>query len=136
MLIDILSQLRWKWLPAVLLSVIVGTSPVFAAENKGAVSGEANFNSKCARCHGTNGKGNGFQALALFFMFKMPDLTDSAYMQTRSDDVLFRAIKQGSKGGMPAFGLKLSEPEIKNMVVHIRSFTKTSGPAKSAGAAH
>lgn len=62
--------------------------------------------------------------MALFFMFKVPNMADPAYMQTRSDDVLFRTIKQG-KASMPSFGLKLTDSEIKELVVYIRSFTKT-----------
>ncbi|KAB2959592.1 MAG: cytochrome c [Candidatus Methylomirabilis oxygeniifera] len=102
---------------------VVGASSASGAETKSAVSGQSNFESKCSRCHGTSGKGNGFQALALFFMFRVPDLTNSAFMQTRSDDALFRSIKQGSKGGMPAYGLKFSESEIKDLVVYVRGFT-------------
>lgn len=120
-----LSRLRCQWLCVMVMLFVVGASSAFGAETKSAVSGQSNFESKCSRCHGTGGKGNGFQAMALFFMFKVPDLTDPAYMQARSDDTLFRAIKQGSKGGMPAYGLKLSEPEIKDIVVYVRSFVKT-----------
>lgn len=120
-----LSRLYSPWLLVVLMLLVVEAAPAFGAETKGSASGQSNYNARCTRCHGGSGKGNGMQALALFFMFKMPDLTDSAYMQARSDEVLFRSIKQGSKGGMPAFGLKLSESEIKDLVVYIRSFTKT-----------
>lgn len=130
-----LSRLYCQWLLLVMVLLIVGAAPVFGAETKGAASGQSNFETKCARCHGASGKGNGFQSIALFFMFKTPDLTDSAYMQTRSDEVLFRGIKQGNKA-MPAFGLKLSDPEIKDLVVYIRSLTKAPGPVKQVGATH
>jgi mono/diheme cytochrome c family protein len=130
-----LSRLCCQWLLLIML-LIVGAAPVFGAETKGAASGQSNFEAKCARCHGATGKGNGFQALALFFMFRMPDLTDPAYMQARSDDTLFRSIKRGARGGMPAYGLKLSESEIKDLVVYVRSFTKAPGSLKQAGAAH
>ncbi|VUZ86037.1 cytochrome C [Candidatus Methylomirabilis lanthanidiphila] len=126
MRVCVLYRLCCQWLLVVMMLLIVEAAPVFGAETKGAASGQSNFEARCARCHGATGKGNGFQALALFFMFKMPDLTDLAYMQARSDDALFRSIKQGSKGGMPAYKLKLSEPEIKDLVVYIRSFTRTS----------
>lgn len=117
-----LTRLRGWWLGVMIMLVVMGTSSALSAETKSTPSGQSNFESRCARCHGASGKGNGFQALALFFMFKMPDLTDPAFMQTRSDDALFRAIKQGSKGGMPAFGLKFSEPEIKDLVIYVRGF--------------
>lgn len=131
-----LSRFRCQWLYAMVMLFVVGTSSAFGAETKEVVSGQSNYNAKCTRCHGVSGKGNGLQALVLFFMLKMVDFTDPTYMQTRSDEDLFRAIKQGSKAGMPAFGLKLSEPEIKDLVVYIRSFTKAPEPVKSAGAAH
>ncbi|MBI2884414.1 MAG: cytochrome c [Candidatus Methylomirabilis oxyfera] len=114
--------------------VIVGTSPAFGAESQGAASAQSNYNTKCARCHGESGKGNGMQARMLFFMMKMPDLADSAYMQTRSDDALFQIIKAGGKAGMPAFGLKLTDPEMRELVAYIRGFSKTSGSPKPASA--
>lgn len=134
MLTLILSRLRCQWLLAVSMLVIVATSPAFGAESQGAASAQSNYGTKCARCHGESGKGNGMQARMLFFMMKMPNMADSAYMQTRSDDVLFQVIKVG-KAGMPAFGLQLTDPEIKDLVAYIRSFTKAPGPQKPASAA-
>lgn len=131
-----LPRLCCQWLLVVMMLLIVEAAPVFGAETKEAASGQSIYNAKCTRCHGASGNGNGLQALALFFMLSMPDLTDSAYMQTRSDEVLFRSIKQGSKGGMPAFGLKLADPEIKSLVAYIRSFTTASGLVKPASVAH
>lgn len=118
-----LPQFRCRWLGTMVMLVVVGASSAFAAEPKSVVSGQASFNSQCARCHGSSGKGNGLQAKALFLFFKVPDLTDPAYMRTRSDEDLFRSIKQGNNA-MPSFGLRLSEPEIKDLVVYIRSLTK------------
>ncbi|WP_337291349.1 cytochrome c [Candidatus Methylomirabilis sp.] len=134
MLTLILFRLRCQWLLAVLMLVIVGTSPAFGAESLGAPSVQSNYETNCVRCHGESGKGNGMQAKMLFFMMKMPNLADSAYMQTRSDDALFQTIKAGGKSGMPSFGLKLTDPEIKGLVAYIRGFTKASGSAKPAGA--
>lgn len=135
MLTLILSRLRCQWLLAVSMLVIVGASPAFSAESQGAASAQSKYDATCARCHGAGGKGNGMQAKMLFFMMKMPDMADSAYMQTRSDNVLFQSIKAGGKAGMPAFGLKLTDSEIKDMVVYIRSFTKAPAPPKPVGAA-
>lgn len=75
------------------------------------------------------------QARMLFFMMKVPNLADPAYMQMRSDDVLFQVIKVGGKAGMPAYGLKLTDPEITDLVAYIRSFSKAPGPQKPASAA-
>jgi mono/diheme cytochrome c family protein len=114
--------------------VIVGTSSAFGAESQGRASAQSNYDANCSRCHGESGKGNGMQAKMLFFMMKMPNLADSAYMQMRSDDVLFQVIKAGGKAGMPAFGLKLTDPEIKDLVAYIRGFSKAPGPQKPATA--
>ncbi len=135
MLTLILSRLRCQWLVAVSMLIIVGTSPAFGAEGQGRASAQSNYEANCVRCHGENGKGNGMQAKMLFFMMKVPNLADPAYMQTRSDDVLFQVIKVGGKAGMPAYGLKLTDPEIKDLVAYIRSFSKAPGPQKPASAA-
>lgn len=135
MLTVILSRLRYQWLLAVSMLVIVGTSPAFGAEGQGRASAQSNYEANCARCHGETGKGNGMQARMLFFMMKVPNLADPAYMQMRSDDVLFQVIKVGGKAGMPAYGLKLTDPEITDLVAYIRSFSKAPGPQKPASAA-
>jgi mono/diheme cytochrome c family protein len=130
----ILSRLRCQWLVAVSMLIIVGTSPAFGAEGQNRASAQSNYDANCVRCHGENGKGNGMQARMLFFMMKMPNLADPAYMQMRSDDALFQVIKVGGKAGMPAYGLKLTDPEIKDLVAYIRSFSKAPGPQKPASA--
>lgn len=128
-----LSRFRYQWLLVVLMLLGVGTSSAFGAESPGATSVQAIYDKKCARCHGATGKGNGAQARMVFWM-KMPDMSDAATMQTRSDEVLFRAIKQGGKAGMPGFGLELSESDITGLVAYVRGFSKTSGSPKPAGA--
>jgi mono/diheme cytochrome c family protein len=116
------------------LLFVVETSPAFGAGSEGAAaSARSTYDAKCASCHGASGKGDGWQS-KLFWM-KTPNLTESAYMQTRSDDALFQMIKAGGNKGMPAFGLELTEPQIKDLVIYIRTFTKTPGPPKPAGAA-
>ena len=132
---DVLFRLRYQWLLAVLLLLGVGTSPAFGAANeKTPASAQSIYEEKCALCHGVSGKGDGWQAKMVFWM-KMPNLTDPAYMQTRSNDALFQTIKAGGKTGMPAYGLKLTEPQMKELVTFVRGFTKASGPAKPASAA-
>ncbi|MDE2484443.1 MAG: cytochrome c [candidate division NC10 bacterium] len=112
----------------------MGAAPALGAGNEGAAaSARSTYDAKCALCHGASGKGDGWQAK--IFWMKTPNLTDSAYMQTRSDDALFQMIKAGGNKGMPAFGLELTEPQIKDLVTYIRSFTKTPGLPKPAGAA-
>jgi mono/diheme cytochrome c family protein len=116
-----------------LIVLAVEAPPAFGAESKGTTSVQSKYEARCVRCHGVSGKGNGTQAKMVFWM-KMPNFTDSAYMQTRSDDVLFQKIKAGGQGGMPAYTLEFSDSDIKDMVAYIRNFSKAPGPAKPAGA--
>ena len=86
-------------------------------------SGPSNYQSHCASCHGTGGKGDGWTAW--LYRLKMRDLTDAAYMQVLPDDYIFQIIKHGGaslgKPGMPSWGQELDDREIWDLVVHIRS---------------
>lgn len=109
-----------------------GRGVAFAA---GAGSGprgtvQSTFQSECASCHGANGKGGGWTAW--LFRLKMRDLTDAAYMRTVSDDYLFQIIKQGGdmlgKPGMPSWGQKLTDREIRDLVAYVRSLSPPRPP--------
>jgi mono/diheme cytochrome c family protein len=130
----ILSRFRYQWLFVVLMLLAVEAIPASGAETKTGASPQSIYETKCARCHGVSGKGNGMQAKMVFWM-KMPDLTDSAYMHTRSDEALFQIIRGGGKTGMPAFGLQMTDREMKDLVGYVRSFTKGPEPPKPLGAA-
>jgi cytochrome c6 len=75
---------------------------------------EATYKSKCAPCHGADGKGK--EAL------KTPDFA-SATVQGRNDAELTTVITDG-KGKMPAFGKSLKPDQVKDLVAYIRSFVK------------
>lgn len=68
---------------------------------------------KCVTCHGPDGKGK-VKGAANF--------TDAAWQQKETDASLTEAIKKGNPPKMPAFEKKLSEEEIKALVVYIRAF--------------
>ena len=76
---------------------------------------------RCATCHGANGRGSW---RATIFFIRPGDLTDREAMSRLSDDYLFGLIKNGGatigKPGMPAFGYHLTEPEIRSLVAHVR----------------
>ena len=135
MLTDVLTRLRYQWFLVVLLLLVVGASPASGAGSEGMARARSTYDAKCVSCHGASGKGDGWQAKLAWLFMKMTNLSDPAYMQTRSDDSLAQIIKAGGKSGMPAYGLELTEPKIKDLVVYIRSFTKTTGPTKPVGAA-
>jgi ABC-type lipoprotein export system ATPase subunit/mono/diheme cytochrome c family protein len=76
---------------------------------------------RCATCHGANGRGSW---RATIFFIRPGDLTDREAMSRLSDDYLFGLIKNGGatigKPGMPAFGYHLTDPEISALVAHVR----------------
>jgi len=132
---DVLFQFRYHWLLAVLLLLVVGVSPAFSAGNEGAVSSaRATWEEKCVACHGASGKGDGWRTKPMFWM-KTPNFTDAAYMQKRSDDALLQVLKAGGPTGMPAYGLKMSDPELKELVAFVKGFYSAPEPAKPAAKA-
>ena len=83
------------------------------------------FNRNCARCHGADGRGD----TPLGHLYKAPDFTDPDWWKQNagiSNTKTLRSIVTRGKGGMPAFGKKLSSAEIKLLVTRVRSFKKTN----------
>ena len=81
----------------------------------------------CAVCHGQAGKGDGPGAAVL--RQSMPDFTDGAAMQKVGDAFLAEIIKKGGSqfgrsNAMPAWGMKLSDAEIRSLVAYIRSLAR------------
>ncbi len=90
------------------------------------------YDAHCAVCHGSTGKGDGPGATVLRQV--MPDFTNSAAMGAASDRFLFEIIKKGSSqfgrsNAMPSWGMRLSDEQIRALVVYIRSLA----PGTSAG---
>lgn len=73
----------------------------------------ATYKSKCAMCHGADGKGGkmGTRDFA------------SAEVKAESDAQLAEVITKG-KGKMPSYDGKLKEGEIKDLVAYIRGLAK------------
>lgn len=83
------------------------------------------YNRNCARCHAADGSSD----TPLGHLYKAPDFTDvewwkknSSISSTRS----LRSIVTRGKAGMPAFGKKLTGPEINLLIGRVRSFRKSS----------
>lgn len=72
------------------------------------------FKSKCAMCHGPDGKG------------KMAGTKDlgSADVQKLSDADLAATITNGKPPKMPAYKGKLTDDQIKSLVAYVRTFKK------------
>ncbi len=77
----------------------------------------------CSQCHGVKGKGDGINAK--FLTVPPRNHTKAAYLETRTNEQLFEAIKFGglSVGRapcMPAWGHTLAEDTIHSLVRYIR----------------
>jgi cytochrome c oxidase cbb3-type subunit III len=77
----------------------------------------------CAQCHGVHGKGDGINSK--FLTVPPRNHTKASYLETRTDEQFFEAIKFGglSVGRapcMPAWGNTLSDSTIHELVRYIR----------------
>ena len=91
-----------------------------AVEKKEAARPSALFKEKCARCHGGDGRGQ----TVIGRMVGAPDFTDEGWWDEEKDERRFaRSIAEG-KGEMPAFGRKLTRPEIRALAAHVKTFRK------------
>jgi mono/diheme cytochrome c family protein len=83
------------------------------------------FKANCARCHGARGDGGGDEAAAQ--PVPPTNLTDAAYMATRSDGQLYWQILMGGEPRcqMPAYGpgsdKSWNEEKIWGMVAFVRT---------------
>ena len=81
-------------------------------------SGAALFKSKCASCHGADGKGDTTVGKAL----KLRDLgSDDVQKQT---DAELTDITTNGKNKMPAYKGKLTDDQIKQLVAFMRTLKK------------
>lgn len=78
------------------------------------------FKGKCARCHGPDGRGQ----TVLGDMLDVPDFTNGKWWKDHSKpEALVKSITNGN-GDMPAFGKKLTKPEIALLASYVRQFNK------------
>jgi len=95
-----------------LLAAITGTT-AFAQG-----SGADNYKAKCAMCHGADGLASGPAGKAM----QVPPFNSPAIIKA-SDADLIAATKNG-KGKMTGFAGKLTDAQIKDVVVYIRTLQK------------
>ncbi|MGC2324144.1 MAG: cytochrome c [Terriglobales bacterium] len=93
----------------VLLGMLALPLASFAADDAADV-----YKSKCAMCHGPDGKG------------KMAGTKDlgSADVQKMSDADLTATLTNGKPPKMPAYKGKLTDDQIKSLVKYVRAFKK------------
>lgn len=99
-----------------LLAAVLTAAPLALAD--ATADGASLFKSKCALCHGPDGKGQSPMGKAL----KLRDL-GSKEVQDQKDEELAAIIADG-KEKMPGFKAALSAEEIRALVAHIRTLKK------------
>ena len=99
--------------PAVLVTLLAGGLIAMCSATAVAQDAAATYKSKCAVCHGPEGNGGkmGTRDFA------------SAEVKAESDAQLTDIITKG-KGKMPAYGAKLKDTEIKDLIAYIRTLAK------------
>lgn len=95
---------------------ILLASGLLAVCNSSAVAQDAaaTYKAKCAMCHGADGKGGKMGTKD----FASPEI------KGMSDAQLTEAVTKGKPPKMPAYGEKLKDTEIKDLVAYIRTLGK------------
>jgi len=73
------------------------------------------YNSKCASCHGRDGRAKSMHARHE----KARDLTSGEWQDSVSDERIYNSISNG-KGKMPGFKKKLSDAQMDELVNYVR----------------
>ena len=101
---------------SLLILVVALALPVLS---RAADTGADVYKAKCASCHGADGSGNTPMGKNL----KLKDL-GSADVQKASDKDLKDTITKGKPPKMPAYGGKLSDAQINDLVKYLRTLKK------------
>src|SRR5262245_21096124 len=111
-------------------TALLAASPLLAADPQlPATEGERIYQSVCATCHGSDGRG---ESGSRMFSLELPDFTDCSFA-AREPDADFYAVAH--EGGpvrafseiMPAHGASLGEEGIRAALTYLRSFCSDPG---------
>jgi cytochrome c6 len=111
----------------------VGAVPQETSAEKAALSSEelarakVLFRGKCARCHGPDGRGQ----TVLGKMLGAPNFTNAKWWKDHDNDDDFRDSIRRGNGDMPAFGKKLTKPEISLLADYVRHLNKSAHRERS-----
>lgn len=85
--------------------------------------GRATYEQHCLSCHGPEGRGQAgdWRARGPDGQYPPPPLDDSAHAWHHPTAVLHRVIKHGGPGGMPAWKDVLSDAQVDEVIVYIKS---------------
>jgi len=115
----------WFLLLALIAAIAVGYShanakrALIAAATPNPIDAKPIYDSKCASCHGKDGRAKSLHAKHVHAR----NFTEAAWQESVSDERLFNSISNG-KGKMPDFKRKLSEEQIDALVRYVRQFKR------------
>ncbi len=108
-------------------ALVVGVGLAFPAMGKEPAAD--NYRTYCTQCHGKDGNGKGINIRDMSVQPR--DHTDAKAMSGRSDDTIFKTIKEGGQSIdksvlMPPWGDTFSDEEIRDLVAYLRQLCKCS----------
>jgi mono/diheme cytochrome c family protein len=98
------------------------TTRVKEQHHRHSEAGRALYQARCARCHDGDGKGANLHETNP----NAPDFTSPRWHQSRTTSALVVSIQDGKGTQMPAFGGRLTDAEVRDVVAYVRSFARTS----------
>ena len=106
---------------ALALAALPAIAQAPAAEGTDLAQAEKQFNQVCAGCHGQSGAGGD----------RAPALTNNPSLRTSNESQVVDLIKNGTRGGMPAF--PLPEKELGSLARWVRSLNMSAFDTKPPG---
>ena len=103
-------------------SILILSSLLIFVADAGAETAKDNYRTYCVQCHGLEGNGKGINVADMSTQPR--DHTDAKEMSARTDEELFKVIKEGGQSInksvlMPPWGSTLSDEEINDLVKHL-----------------
>lgn len=118
-------------LPGALDRSATDPAPAEAGDEAAVIRGEAIYQAQCAACHGATGQGDGPEAAGL----NPPpaDFTSPLHRIHGARDLIFW-VENGIPGSaMPAFGDRLSDQEIADVVAYVQSLAGDAARQAASG---
>jgi mono/diheme cytochrome c family protein len=113
---------------ALLLFVFAQAAKPVPTSAESVASGAKLYSRYCAACHGKEGQGDGLGGAKLDP--RPSNLTDAEWKHGATDAEIIQVIHDGVKNtGMKAYGSRMTEHELWDLVNYIRSLNRKSEPA-------
>jgi cytochrome c553 len=107
-----------KIVPIAIAALVLSATSLLAGDAK------TLYEDQCAKCHGSDGKGQTKMGLKL----NAKDYTDAAVQANLKDDAAFKAIKEGLKDNDGRSLMKptegVSDDDFKGLIAYMRAFKK------------